>query len=128
MPHSISDALNEADKCLFGQAYSASVVMSVQAIEGICRHFETKSDDLLNGLKKLRESEIIDKKLYEWADELRKHRNLAAHPTGTKFTRLDAEDICDFARAICEYVFVLTVRLERFKERAIAKQKPKAKS
>jgi hypothetical protein len=45
-----------------------------------------------------------------------------------KFTRLDAEDIFDFARAICEYVFVLTVRFERFKERATAKQKPKAKS
>src|SRR5487761_173486 len=42
MPNPISHALNEADKCLFGQAYSASVVMSVQAIEGICRHYETK--------------------------------------------------------------------------------------
>jgi hypothetical protein len=53
----------------------------------------------------------VNKKLYEWADELREHRNLAAHATGTKFTRLDAEDIFDFARAICEYVFVLTVKL-----------------
>jgi hypothetical protein len=128
MPRPISHALDEADKCLFGQAYSASVVMSVQAIEGICRHFGTKSDKLFNGLKELRDGEIIDKKLYEWADELRKHRNLAAHPTGIKFTRIDAEDIFDFARAICEYVFVLTVRFERFKERAIAKQRPKAKS
>ena len=125
MPLPVRDALDEAYKCLLGQAYIASVVMSVQAIEGICRHFETKSDKLFNGLKELRDREIIDKKLYEWADELRKHRNWAAHPTGTKFTRLDAEDIFDFARAICEYVFVLTVRFERFKERSMAKHKPK---
>jgi len=62
--------------------------MSVQAIEGICREYETKSDKLFTGLKELLAREIIDKKLYQWADELRNHRNLAAHPTGTKFTVL----------------------------------------
>jgi hypothetical protein len=96
--------------------------MSVQAIEGICLHSGTKSKNLFLGLKELRDREIIDKKLYEWGDELRKHRNLAAHATGTKFNRLDAEDIFDFARTICEYVFVLTVRFERFKDRAVGKQ------
>jgi hypothetical protein len=128
MPDTIAHALSEAHRCLYGQAYSASVIMSVQAIEGICRQFEAKSDKLFLALKELREREIIDKKLYEWADELRKHRNFAAHATGTKFTERDAKDIFDFARTICEYVFVLTVRFARFKRRVEARRQSKQKS
>jgi hypothetical protein len=69
-------------------------------------------------LIELLERGIIDSMLHDWAQELRTHRNLAAHPTGTKFSRLDAEDIFDFAKTICEYVFVLKTRFERFKARA----------
>ena len=76
--------------------------------EGICRHFETKSENLFKGLKELLDQNVIDKMLHDWGQELRTHRNLAAHATGTKFTRIDAEDIFDFAKTICEYVFVLT--------------------
>jgi hypothetical protein len=123
MPSPISHALAEAQRCLFCKAHSASVVMSVQAIEGICQEYKTKSSKLFEGLKELRAREIIDKKLYEWADELRAHRNLAAHATGTQFTRLDAQDIFNFARAICEYVFVLTVKFNRFKERTTARKR-----
>ncbi len=117
LPQPISHALHEAYQCLSAQAYSASVVMSVQAIEGICREHKTKSIKLASALKELRDREVIDKKLYEWSEELRKHRNLAAHPTGTMFKKLDAQDIFDFAYAICEYVFVLTVKFDKFKGR-----------
>ena len=70
---------------------------------------------------------VIDKMLHYWGQELRTHRNLAAHATGTKFTRIDAEDIFDFAKTICEYVFVLTRRFERFKARAKLRQPSKKK-
>jgi hypothetical protein len=66
MPSPISHALAEAYRCLFCNAHSASVVMSVQAIEGICREYKTKSDTLFGGLKELLAREIMDKKLYEW--------------------------------------------------------------
>jgi hypothetical protein len=124
MPPAVRHALSEADRAMYGEAYSASVVMSVQALEGICRHFETENDNLFKGLAELLKRNIIDKMLYEWGQELRKHRNLAAHATGTKFSRLDAQDIFDFARAICEYVFVLKTRFERFKVRAAQRKIP----
>ena len=76
--------------------------MSVQAVEGICRHFDTKSGKLFQGLKELLDRNVIDRMLYDWGQELRTHRNLTAHPPGTKFTRWDAEDIFDFAKTICE--------------------------
>lgn len=125
MPDAVKHALQEANRAMYGEAYSASVVMSVQAIEGICRHFETKSDNLFRGLKELLDQNIIDKMLHDWGQELRAHRNLAAHATGTKFTRTDAEDIFDFTKTICEYVFVLTRRFERFKTRAKLRQPSK---
>lgn len=56
--------------------------------------------DRAEASKELLDRGIIDHKIYEWSDELRKHA------TRTQFTRLDAEDIFDFARTICEYIFV----------------------
>jgi hypothetical protein len=50
-------------------------------------------------------------------DELRKHRNLAAHASGAKFILTDAKDLYDFSTAICDYVFVLTEKFESFKKR-----------
>ena len=119
MPAAVRHALSDADRAIYGEAYSASVVMSVQAVEAICRHFETKKDTLFKGLEELLtlERNIIDQMLHDWGQELRTHRNLAAHPTGTHFSRLDAEDIFDFAKTICEYFFVLKTRFERFKTR-----------
>jgi hypothetical protein len=122
----VGHALADAERALYGEAYSASVVMSVQAVEAICRNFETKSKILFKGLEELLERNIIDRMLHDWAQELRTHRNLAAHPTGTKFSRLDAEDIFDFAKTICEYVFVLKTRFERFKARSDRRRPTKA--
>jgi hypothetical protein len=126
MPPPVRHALSEADRAIYGEASSASVVMSVQAVEAICRHFETNNDTLFKGLAELLKRNIIDKMVHDWGQELRTHRNLAAHATGTKFGRVDAQDIFDFAKAICEYVFVLKTRFERFKARA--EQRKAAKS
>jgi hypothetical protein len=91
--------------------------MSGRALEALCRHFATKKDMLFEGLKELHEQGIIDKRLYEWGDELRKHRNLAAHACGVKFNMTDAKDLYDFSSAIWDYVFVLTEKFEAFKKR-----------
>lgn len=125
VPATILTCLLEARKCLHGTAYTACVAMSGRAIEAMCRYFNTKSDMLFEGLKELHEQGVIDKRLYEWGDELRKHRNLAAHASGAKFNLTDAKDLYDFATAICEYVFVLTAKFESFKKRQ-AKQEEQA--
>jgi hypothetical protein len=124
IPESIRACLLEARKCLQATAYTACVAMSGRAIEAMCGHFGTKKKMLFEGLKELHEREIIDKRLYEWGDELRKHRNLAAHATDAKFALVDAKDLYDFSTAICDYVFVLTEKFEAFKKRQ-AKQEVK---
>ena len=97
--------------------------MCGRAIEGICVHHKTKGKTLNNGLKDLLDKEIIDKRLYNWGDELRKLRNLGAHATGEKVPQQDASDVLIFAHAITEYVFVLTEQFREFMSR-----RPKADS
>ena len=43
--------------------------------------------------------------------------NVAAHASVAKFNLMDAKKLYEFARAICEYVFVLTEEFERFEKR-----------
>jgi hypothetical protein len=126
IPASIRIGLLEAYKCFNAGAYTACVAMSGRAIEAMCRHFSTKKETLFDGLKELHERQIIDARLYQWGDELRKHRNLAAHASDVQFALNDAKDLYDFATAICDYVFVLTEKFEAFKKRQAKTEAAKA--
>jgi hypothetical protein len=117
IPHLIRSSLEEADRCLRANAYIASVAMSGRALEGICRHFKTESPYLGGGLKELLKRGVIDTRLFQWSQELREHRNIAAHATDEKISEEDAEDLLDFVTAICDYVFVLSEKFERFMQR-----------
>lgn len=121
IPEVIRVSLSEARQCLACRTYTASVAMAGRALEALCRHFHTKGKPdklmLAEGLRELLDSKIVDHRLYEWAEELRHHRNLAAHGSGAVFSRDDAQDILDFAVTICDYVFVLNHRFEQFRKR-----------
>jgi hypothetical protein len=116
IPAKIRDSLEEADKCIRSGAFTAAVAMTGRALEAMCRHFGTKSDVLAGGLKELLDREIIDKRLFQWGDELRINRNLAAHATGERFHGWHAGSLFTFALAICNYVFVLNEQFAEFLE------------
>lgn len=86
-------------------------------LKWVCRHFKTKSKYLGRGLEELKQKEVIDKRLLEWGKVLQEHRNIAAHAGDEKINPQDAMDLIDFVIAICEYVFVLTEKFEKFMER-----------
>jgi len=110
-------SLIEAKTCFKAKAYSATAVMCGRVLEGICQHHKTSAKSLANGLKELKEKTIIDERLFLWGEELRKHRNIGAHATTEKVTKEDALDLVDFVTAICDYVFVLNERFNRFMNR-----------
>lgn len=110
-------SLIEAKVCFKAKAYSACAVMCGRAIEGVCKHHDATTKTLAAGLKKLRDTGVIDARLYEWGEALRENRNLGAHATTDKVSKEDAKDLLDFSAAICEYVFVLTEKWERFQKR-----------
>jgi hypothetical protein len=97
-------------------------------LEGICRHFKTKNQYLGGGIKELHEMGIIDKRIFQWSEELHKHRNIAAHATDEQITKDDAIDLQDFAIAISEYIFVLAEKFNNFIERKKARDKKREKT
>ena len=65
----------------------------------------------------MRDAGVIDGRLFEWGDSLRQERNIGAHASGQNVTNADANDVLEFAVAICEYVYVLADRYEKYKKR-----------
>jgi hypothetical protein len=121
IPHEVRASLHEADLCFRATAYSACAVMCGRAIEAMSIS-HTSERTLHKGLVAMRDSGVIDSRLYDWGDSLRKERNIGAHATGLKVSLADARDVLDFAMAICEYVYVLSDRYERFKKRKLEGQ------
>ncbi len=117
IPEIARNSLIEARRCYKAKAYDACTVMSGRTLEGVCQDHSTKGTNLIHGLKELKDKGIIDERLYLWGEELRKHRNIGAHATKEKITKDDAKDLLDFAQAICDYVFVLNAKFNRFMER-----------
>ncbi|MEZ4309570.1 MAG: DUF4145 domain-containing protein [Polyangiaceae bacterium] len=123
-PDIVRVSLDEAHRCHRASAFTASAVMAGRSLEGICLHFRTKDKTLSKGLKELLDKEVIDQRLFQWGEELRKLRNLAAHASAEKVSREDATDLLDFLNAICEYVFVLTPKFQSFMKRKAAPKAP----
>jgi hypothetical protein len=128
IPRGVRVSLDEARGSLSSGYYTASVVMSGRALEAIARHFHVPSSDrdrmmLGRGLQQLHSTGKIDDRLFEWGKELQEHRNLAAHPTDHVFEQEDAQDLFEFVNAICEYLFVLQDRYDRFIKRKESRSK-----
>jgi len=110
-------SLVEAKQCFKANVFSACAVMCGKAVEGVCVHFDPKTKSLATGLAKLKKDGHIDDRLFSWGEVLRKSRNLGAHATTERVSKDDARDLLDFSIAICEYVFVLSAKFERFEAR-----------
>jgi hypothetical protein len=119
IPKLIRESLEEAQKCLTACAYDACVAMCGRALEAIGRHFYPDENKLMLGgaIDKLAEEKIIDGQLHKWGKVLHNDRNLAAHPSGTNFSKQDAEDELKFTANICEYIFVLSAEFQEFEKR-----------
>jgi len=134
IPPVVTDSLNEADRSLQGGANIAACVMFGRALEALCRDnlleksAQKKRMMLGEGIKALRDKNIIDGRLFDWSQQLQAFRNLAAHPEDIVISRDDAEDLQTFVYAIVEYVYDLTDRYNEFKERAEARAKRAAKA
>jgi hypothetical protein len=123
--------LVEADRALQANANIAACVMFGRALEAVCRDvLEAKDVEeeapskrpkrklmLGDGIKKLREKQVIDDRLYDWSQQLHAFRNLAAHPEDISISREDAADLQTFVYAIVEYIYDLADRYNDFKMR-----------
>ncbi|WP_424814705.1 DUF4145 domain-containing protein [Roseococcus sp. YIM B11640] len=134
IPRIVKKSLREAEKCVQAGANIATCVMLGRALEALCRDIldkqaeeeqkpKPKNITLYNGIKKLKDDNIIDDRLYNWSQQLHAFRNLAAHPTDIEISREDVDDLRSFVNAIVEYVYDLTERYNDFIKRKEARDR-----
>lgn len=144
MPRPVKESLIQAERSMQANANIAACAMFGRALEALCRDKLSplkgpkqppaigdapdtyRSIMLGKGIELLRSNGIIDEKLYEWSNDLKIYRNIAAHPEDMEITRQDAEDLQTFVHAIVEYVYDLTERYSEFKARTKGQIKRKA--
>lgn len=117
LPQSIRTAFEEALACIRSGAHTACVIMCRKTLEAVCREYQVGGRDLAAMLNTMREKHLIDKRLFEWADELRLAGNEAAHEAGSSVTLLDMRDIVDFTHALLEYTFTIRDKFNAFMAR-----------
>lgn len=146
IPRVVTDSLLDADRSLQANACIAACVMFGRALEAMCQHVLVEAEldkkripgipppppvpsaqsptkkkrnlTLHEGIEALRKTGVIDNRLYDWSQQLRAFRNLAAHAQeDVIIAREDAEDLQTFVYAIVEYVYDLADRYDEFKAR-----------
>jgi hypothetical protein len=116
-PPEIRAAAEEGIKCYRARAYTATAIMCRKTLEGVCEAHSVKERTLDLSLKKMLEVDLIDKRLYEWSDQLRLTGNEAAHGVGIASSAQDARDALDFTIGIIDYLFSYRKQFEQFRER-----------
>lgn len=109
IPAELREAHEEARKTFNAKAYLAAVVMCGRTLEGACAEQGITMGTLQQSLQQMKDQDIIDTRLWEWAQLLREVRNHGAHynPTASSITRQDADDCLTFNEALLDYLYVL---------------------
>jgi len=117
LPSSILNAYQEARRCFNAKAFTAAAIMCRKTLEGICSEHGIKAGTLAGGLREMRDKEVIEGRLFQWAEALRLFGNDAAHQIDLEISAEDARDIVEFTHALLEYVFTFRDRFAAFMER-----------
>jgi HEPN domain-containing protein len=121
IPEGARRDIKDAQKCISHGIYSAAVVLCGRALERLTRS-KAPGKMLAEGLAELKTQGVIDERLSQWANALRKERNLGAHASDEEVTKENAQDVLSFTVAIFEYVFTLS---EKYLEYMARKATPK---
>jgi Domain of unknown function (DUF4145) len=116
-PIEIRAAVEEGIKCYRSRAFTAAAIMCRKTLEGVCEAHGVKERNLAASLKKMLDTDMIDKRLYDWSDQLRLSGNAAAHGVGVTSSAQDTRDALDFTVGIIDYLFSYRDQFEKFKER-----------
>jgi hypothetical protein len=117
LPDRLRTVLQEIRRSYHAKAYTGTALLCRRAIETLCVDRGVKEKNLAVSLDRLREKNLIDGALFEWADGLRLAGNRAAHDVENDISGQDARDLMEFTEALLEYVVVFREKFERYKER-----------
>jgi hypothetical protein len=124
-PERLQSAVGEMHRCFNAKAYTSTAIAGRRAIEILCADRGIKEKTLAESLARMKENNMIDGSLFEWAEGLRLAGNRAAHDIDVEVSPQDARDISEFTDALIEYVVLYRERFERFKTRQSSQKNPK---
>ena len=116
VPPSLKKRYKEAVLSFKVASYESCAMMCRKCIETMCTTLGANGRNLNDKLNNLYEAKKIDSRLLEWAQEIRLVGNDGAHEDDI-VTRRDARDTLDFTEYILTYVFILTSRLDKYRNR-----------
>lgn len=122
VPDHVARAYEQATRSFGAALYEPCVIMCRKCLEGICASLGASGHNLRNKLADLSKKNIIDSKLYKWADHLRAIGNDAAHDLSIIIEKDDARDAVDFVEAILLNVFSLNTKFDAFMKRHAARR------
>jgi HEPN domain-containing protein len=114
IPSAARRDIKDAQKCLSHGIYSASAVLCGRALERLIKEKLGSNMMIGRGLAELKSKGFIDERLYNWAEALRKERNIGAHASDEDTTKENAQDTIDFTIAIFDYVYTLSEKYEQY--------------
>jgi len=117
LPASVRRAYESALSCYQRGVYEPCAIMSRKCLEALCVETGATKGNLKSRLESLAQKGTIDRRLLDWANELRLVGNDAAHDLAVELTKNDARDGIDFVEAILLYVFTLDRKFNEFKTR-----------
>jgi hypothetical protein len=121
IPEAARRDIKDAQKCLSHGIHSASAVLCGRALERLIK--EKAGQNMIGkGLAELKAKGVIDERLFEWAEALRKERNIGAHASDQDTTKENAQDVIDFTIAIFDYVYTLSEKYEKYVARKSSHQ------
>ena len=123
LPESVFQPYCEASQAYQVQLYDSCAVMCRKCVEAVCLEYGETKGVLVERLTRLMNKGVIDKAIFDWANELRLAGNVAAHMEPTnKITQLDAKDALEFVRMMLLYIFELHARFQTFRGRRAKKK------
>jgi hypothetical protein len=133
VPRMVRESYQDAVGCELGETWLACAAMVGRTLEAVCKDFDPKTKGIYDSLKSMLAKGVISRELFEWSDELRALRNLAAHASDKPIGALDAKGALDFLQAILEIMYDLRPRFAQFKKQRAStpnegKQAPLAQS
>jgi len=116
VPKAAKKDIMDAQKCLSHGICSASAVLCGRALERLINE-KVGKHMIGKGIAELKSKGIIDQRLFDWAEALRKERNIGAHGSEQDISIEDAQDVIDFTIAIFDYVYTLSEKYQKYIER-----------
>ncbi len=114
IPDEIIDIFSEATTTYYAKAPRATAVMLRRTVEAITAHFGEDKGNLAHRLQVLKDKNILQPSLSEWAKEIRLIGNQGAHyDPANKVTMEDAKQLMNFVEELMKYLFVLPAELNR---------------